>query len=92
MQILHLQILYLNSWKGKGQSAKDARKDLNGGVLRVGATEDQRTLVGVSWLAAYASEHANARLRKAQLAALKANRGGRPSAQEMNEAGCRSCP
>ena len=74
MQDLHLQILYLQIRKGKGQSAKDAAKDLNGG-LRMGATEDQGEPVGVSWLAIYASEHAKARPRKALLAALKANRG-----------------
>ena len=38
--------------------------------------------MGVSWLAILASEHAKAGLRKAQLAALKANRGRQPSAAE----------
>jgi len=40
------------------------------GVLTMGATEDQGELVGVSWLAIYASGHAKARARSAQLAAL----------------------
>jgi hypothetical protein len=44
----------------------------------MGATEDQGELVGVPRLAIYASEHAKARLRKAQLAAMKANRGRQP--------------
>jgi len=39
------------------------------------ATEGQRKPVDVPWLAIYVSEHAKARLRTAQLAALKANRG-----------------
>ena len=44
--------------------------------------------MGVSWLAIYASEHATARLRKAQLAALKAKRGRQPEAgRETKEVG-----